>query len=603
MEKKSSTKEVHKLIQQDYPELYKKLCKILGQENPFAQFRIGAGVFIWSDNQYDWLPMVSATPTTQKRVMEALNSAKQMVLTKLGEKQTELLFTFPDDGYIYYNDEEGEMKVLITGWGFKKPVRLTPTPTTPIDINRKKETYIAFVFDGERIPNYPFGLSLTNQRRKLQTDESGVCNVGNLCAGKSYTIYDIQNNNKEYNIYITPEESYYEIDITRYTTLYVGASLDGAPLANEAVKVLYHGHTYDLVTSSDGTISINIPYYVGANLSATLREKTEALFVEADENHITFDLVSPPPIVETDVVVTVMHDSNPCPGCSVSIKYCSLTYSGVTDEQGQFIQHLQVAEGESCEVSVEEYTSQHRELADSPFNEFKFEKTTPLPPLPTRVTPTIVVQRANGEIVPEYPLSVETSDKTSDYLTDTEGKVILPDMAAGEVITLTDGKDSSHKETYTLASEQDCYIFTIPDEELVPAQQLKLMFRDKDGKPIECEGVIFKQDGIKDITSLLDKNGNMYLPADTFIVDKEITATIKGCKVSYAPIPFKTEEGEYEYLLQEKASKSSWLYLLLQICIILLSIMAVIILWPILEGIFVGTYEGIYGVRYPYSPF
>lgn len=599
MEKKSSTKEVHKLVQQDYPELYKKLCNILGSVNPFAQFRIGAGIFIWSDTRCDWQPMTASNSATQKRIKEALFGVRQTVSAKLGEKQTELLFTIPDDGYIYYNEDDGEVKVLITGWGFKKPVRLSPTPPAPEPIN-VKDASIAFVYDGERIPNYTFGLSLMTQKRRLHTDENGVCNVGNLCTGKQYLIYDIQNNNKEYHICIVPEQSYYEIDITRYATLHVSAVLDGQPLAHETVMVQYNGSTYDSLTGDDGNTSIKIPFHEGVSLSASLRDKKEDIVIKEDDNYIDFILVSPPPVVETDVVVMVMLDSNICPNKQVSIEYCGETYYGATDDNGQFTQHLQVSHGEPCVVSVEEYASQQKELTDSPTHVFRFEKTTPLPERPVRITPTVIVQRANGDVVADYPITIETSDYTKGYVTDTNGKVILPDIIENEVMTIIDGHDDSHRETHTILKDQEHYIFTIPDEEPVPVPQLKLMFRDKDGKPIECDAVLFRQEGIDDITFSLDENGDVYLPSDTFATGKEITATINGWKDNYAPIPFATEEDEYEYLLQEKDSDRSWLNIILQILTILAATIVAIVLWPYIEAFFAGAYEGIYGVDCPY---
>lgn len=36
-------------------------------------------------------------------------------------------------------------------------------------------------------------------------------------------------------------------------------------------------------------------------------------------------------------------------------------------------------------------------------------------------------------------------------------------------------------------------------------QQLKLMFRDKEGKPIVCNGVNFHQDGREDVHAVLDE--------------------------------------------------------------------------------------------------
>ena len=141
--------------------------------------------------------------------------------------------------------------------------------------------------------------------------------------------------------------------------------------------------------------------------------------------------------------------------------------------------------------------------------------------------------------------------------------------------------------------------YNIPDEEPVPEQQLIIMFRDKDGKAIQCENVIFKQEGIRDVIVSLDDNGDVYLPADTFVTGKEISATINGWKEKYSPITFMTEENEYEYLLQEKETKKLWQMIILQILSVLVAIIAAIILWPFMEAVFAGLYEGIYNAPSP----
>ena len=65
MERKSSVKDVHQYIKQDYPELYKTLCTELGESNPFAKFSIGAGNYVWTDNRCKWSRMIDASELKQ----------------------------------------------------------------------------------------------------------------------------------------------------------------------------------------------------------------------------------------------------------------------------------------------------------------------------------------------------------------------------------------------------------------------------------------------------------------------------------------------------------------------------------------------------------
>lgn len=587
MEKRSSVKEVYKLVQQDYPELYKKLNSILGDENPFAKFSIGAGNYIWSDNRLDWHQMIAWSPLKQELVKEALVDLSAKLTSQFGDKQAELLMTVPDDGYIYFNDDNGEIKVLITGWGFRKPVRIEVKPIVEEDV-RKNPITLSFVYDGKRLPNYQFGLKLLNRVRKLQTDADGLFQMGNLGAGERYVIYDIQDNNKIYNLNIVGGQSHYDIDLTRHTTLYLSAIADNQPISNEQIDIQYHGSSYSALTDSVGKATLEIPLYEGENLSAKLREQTRSINVYTEDNHIDFVFETTPP-VETDIIVTVIHDGSACSNKHVNIEYNGQKYDGETDVNGQFKQHVEVIKDEICIVSVDDYTSQNKELTDLSENEFIFEKNT-APDV--RVTPKIIVQRENGEVVSDYPLSIEINGEENKHITDKNGEVILPAVKVNDTIKVIDGNDVSHIENYTISTNQDEYIFTISEKE--PERQLKFMFRDKEGKPIQCNAVKFNQDGQDNVNVTLDENGDTYLQKETFKVDEEIVVSFVGCEEKYNPIPFVIEKDEYDYLIQEKTSTSSWKGILLHILAILAAIAALAILWPFLEGICAGLFEAIY---------
>lgn len=594
MEKKSSIKEVHKLVQQDYPELYKKLSSILGDENPFAKFSIGAGSYIWSDNRYNWHQMIAFSSLKQEIVKEALLAVRAKLVTQFGEKQTELLLSIPDEGYIYFNDED-DIKVLITGWGFKKPVRVAGKPIIEEIINKNPVT-LAFIYEGKKLSNYQFGLKLSNKARKLHTDPEGICHMGTLCDGERYTIYDIQHSNKVYYLEIVPGQYHYDIDITEYTKLKISAVSDGSPIVNEQVSLHYHGSLYNCVTDSSGNSEIEIPLYEKEKLHANLREQTKEITIHAENNYIDFIFESTPPIVETDILVTALFDSNVDPNKSVRINYDGQEYSGITNEKGHFTQHVQVRADEYCEVSVEGYTSQNKKLTVSAINEFRFEKTTPppTPPVPNYSSPKLIVKRENGDVVPNHPITVENGNQSNSYVTDLNGKIDLPKIRVGESITVIDGDDSSHVVEYNIAEEQEEYIFIIPNEEVFPEKKLKFMFRNKDDKPISNNGITFHQEGYQDTQAVLDENGEVYFSKDTFSVNKKITASINGWEDKYNPIPFEITEDEYEYLLQEKESTNSWNKILLQILVVLAAIALVTLAWPFIEGLCIGLFNEIY---------
>ena len=119
------------------------------------------------------------------------------------------------------------------------------------------------------------------------------------------------------------------------------------------------------------------------------------------------------------------------------------------------------------------------------------------------------------------------------------------------------------------------------------------MLRDVDGKPIKCDRIRFMQENTNDVLTTLDNNGDTYLGIDTFKIDKPISVSIQGGTKSYEPFTFLLEKNENEYLLQEK-NTTSWLNILLQILLVLASIVALNLIWPVFASIFAGTFDGLY---------
>lgn len=605
MEKKSLIKEVHKLVNQDYPELYNKISKILGESCPFARFSIGTGYYIWSDNRCDWHKMVAADSSKQEEVRIALSDLREVLVKKFGEKQTEPLLTFPDDSYIFYNDNEGEMKVLVAGWGFKKPVRTRVKPDVKIMATKNPIT-ISFLYNEERLPDYEFVIKLNNTARKLRTNSDGVCNLGNLRTGETYTLYDIQHDKKEYRLDIKEGDSHYDIDQTEYIKVEFIATTDGQPITGEEINAQFQGKAYSITTGLDGKAKIDLPFIENETLSAQLRDEGKSINLQHYGNLIEFAFESEPepqpaPLIETDIVATVMIDNYACPGKDVTIEYNDLTYEGITAADGQFIQHVKVEEGKVCQVSVEGFTTQQDVLEDKPENVFRFETNTPplpLPPIPApgieTVSPKLIIKRENGELATNYPVTVEHKDEWKSYVSDGNGTVTLPKIAEGDAMTVTDGNDDKNTEVYTITEGQEEYVFTIPDEGPKPEQNIRITFKDKDGNPIKCNGVKFHQEGRDDVDVILDNNGTVSLTESTFKNGVCITASIKGREEDYAPIPFTTEENEYEYLIQEKPAKRSWLSLIGQLLAVVAAIAACALVWPLIEGFCLEMFEAVY---------
>lgn len=592
MERKSSVKEVHKVIQRDLSELYKTLQKQLGQDNPFAKISIGNGYYLWADNRCQWNQLISASDFERSIIQDALLKTKEHVASKIGAI-ADLLFTTPDDSYIYYNNDEGKVKVLVTGWGFKKPVRGTGGPDIG-KLTKNTPVNISFSYDGEKLPMYEFGVQIPTQIKKFKTDKAGNYHFNNLTQ-KELFLKDFVTG-KDFHLVVEEGRTEYDFDITIYTKLLIKATLDNNPLVGEQVTIQYYGKNYEVSTDSNGSAIVQLPLHENEQVIANLRDQSQSATILPGVNNIDFTFETPIEDVFTDIEVSIMEDSKPAIGKSVTIKYAGKQYDGITNERGLFVQQVKVVVSESCSVYVHDYETQSKVLQETSINVFRFEKTTtPVKPQDDTImfNPHILIEGDNGFIGSKYPISVEYYGVSKDYISDDNGIVQLPEMEDGKIMKVTDGLNPDNKAEYELEAEQLEYVFHVPYEKTVEESKIKVMLRDVDGKPIKCDRIRFMQENTNDVLTTLDNNGDTYLGIDTFKIDKPISVSIQGSSKPYDPFTFSLDKNENEYLLQEK-NKNSWLNTLLQILLVLASITIIYLLWPISEEIFLNTFEAIY---------
>lgn len=593
MERKSSVNEVHKVVQKDLAELYKTLSKQLGQDNPFAKISIGNGYYLWSDNRCQWNQMISASDFDQSIIQDALLKTKMDVASIIGNKTTELLFTKPDDSYVYYNDEDGDVKILITGWGFRKPVRVIGGPDDG-ELRKNTPVTLSFSYDGEKQPLYEFGVQIPTQIKRFKTDQTGRYHFNNLTQ-KELLLKDFVTG-KDFQLIVEDGRTEYDYDVTIYTKLLLKATSDNNPVIGEKITVQYFGKNYEVSTDANGSAVLQLPLHENEQVIASLRDQSLLETITSGVNSIEFVFNTPITEVTTNIEVTVIEDSKPLGGKAVTITYAGKQYNGITDERGEFIQQVVIANDELCSVAVPGYESQTKILQEIATNVFRFEKTnaTVIPPVETiKFRPHIRIEGKNSFVGSKYPITVEYNGTTRDYISDEYGIVNLPEMEDGKTMKVTDGLNQNIFTEYDLKEEQLEYVFEVPYAKTEEDVKIKVMLRDVEGTPIKCDKVRFVQEDSNDVLATLDNSGDTYFGINTFKVGKPIMVTIQGGNKSYDPFSFSLDMNENEYLLQEK-NTTSWLNVLWQILLVIASIVIVYVFWPFIAAIFAGTFVGLY---------
>ena len=74
---------------------------------------------------------------------------------------------------------------------------------------------------------------------------------------------------------------------------------------------------------------------------------------------------------------------------------------------------------------------------------------------------------------------------------------------------------------------------------------------DVHSHPIQCESVKFIQ-GDKELSDTLNPEGTITFARNKFTANEDIQVIITNAAKNYAPIVFQIEEGENEYILQER---------------------------------------------------
>ena len=587
MERKTPTKDIFSVTIVDRQKIYNEINSILGSSNPFAKFNIGSGFFAWSDNSCQWHQMIAASELEQSIIRNAVADLKVRLIPILGEQNTEMLFTIPDDSYIYYNYDSDEVKILITGWGYKKPVK--PDPTLDV-VGLVKPNPVSWSFsnDGMIIPNHPFGIKIQRGVKRKVTNAKGIYYLPNLQVGQHISLVDY-GTGKEFDLIIISGCSHYDLDITTFSLLKVNTTLAGAPLASEPVTIEYNGKSHPLQTNIFGCAEIRLPYHQGEIINVRVKDQTQNVAIQPSGNELNFEFSVAP---KSDIEVVVSDQSKPLPGRNVNIVYGSETFNDITDQNGVFRASVSYVSDQNCMVSVDGYEPQSRLLAPNQSNTFLFNIGNSVG-RPTKFTAQLLILGKDNFIGSRYPVKIEYKGTTIDYISNDEGKITLAEMEDGERMVVTDGLHEDNTAIYNLRAEHTEYIFRIPSK--ASKQMICVKIIDCFDRPVKCDNVHFCQEETSvELTAKPDEDGCIHFAPESFLYDKDITVSINGNNKIKKPFAFTIQEGEYEYVLQELKPKLDWMTILAQILFIILFVVVMGILWVCFTQICDDVYNLIY---------
>ena len=512
--KKVLTKDVYQTISSDIQAIYKDLQKEFGSDTLFAKFDIGGGFYLWSDHRNGWKPMNEASAAVQQDVRAVFLREKEEMIKKKGNAIAERLFTYPDDSYIYFKDDGGEIEVLLTGWGFKKPVKHDPQPNFK-KIKVEQSITVSFSVDGVPQPEYAFAIKLPTGAKQLLTGQDGRHVIGKLKAGENRKLIDAEG--KEHLLEIIEGQTHYDFNVTpekkepekeleplKLFQPYIKVvDEDGNPLSDYPLTIDIEGMSYDSKSSIEGKVD-------------DLRVMWHSL--DADGNVMEQHLIAD--------YITVIDGNN--------------------SEHTETV-HLQ--------MDQEEYMFVVPKAPEEELEPLKLFQ------------PYIKVVDEDGNPLPDYPLTIDIEGKSYDSKSSLEGKVddlrvmwhsldadgnVTEQHLIADHITIIDGNNSEHTEIIRLEMEQEEYMFVIPK---APERIITIRVRDASDRPMECERMVISQSGMEDINLRPTLDGSVNISAAELNTQEPLSVSLKGAKEVFAPIGFTLDDEEDEYLLQEQEVK------------------------------------------------
>ena len=651
MERQTKTGEIFRVFEDDPLKIYNILNNRL-EYNPFAKLGFGAGFYEWKDNRYEWIMMTSASESEQVLIELAFVKLKDEVAKQFDNKITDRLFTIPDKSYIYYCYDGEQLRLLLTGWGFKFPPR-SKIKSDIIDIDLRDKLTLSFLYDGKRLCNYDFGLQLPKQLKRLSTNANGVfemlprpdgtiLEIKDFNSGKTFmleiiagklnyeldvtrfitlslvydgrrlcdydfgleqdgqlkrlktgadglcelpmpavgTMLEVEdfNSGNTLSVEIVEEQSHYDIDVTRFITL--SLVYDGRRLCDYEFGLQQDGQFKRLKTGADGLCKLPMPA-VGTMLEVEDFNSGNTLPVEIVEGQFHYDLDV---TRNSDIHFEALHDGQPVADEEIAVVCGGKSYTVRTGSDGTVTLTLPWHENSTIEATMRGTTQTEDFKVDGNDIKFVFETPKPEPEKPQPFTPTLIIAydavTADGHypVAKGYPVSVECDGHITDYVSDDNGVIRLPEMTENKTMKVIDGRNPAHVGECVFDADH-IYRFLVPVEAPSVETQVKVMFRDYKGRPLKCDRVCFRQDDGHELNATLDSNGDIQFAKSALETGEPIDVEIIGASRPFDYVRFIMDDEEDVYLLQEQRNGSPWWMLLLQVLAVLLILAGLFVLW------------------------
>ena len=540
----ATSQEVYSTLKNsNHLQVYDQLTKIAPAESAFlAIYQKSYDGSVWKHAEGGWIGYSEADDLLRGLVLSEIERHKSALRASVSahpelSKIIENVLSSPGNEYYYYRiDDLGQLEVLMTGWGFKKPVRREPKGVVVDDPREKFQSVsVCFVDFGTRVPNRTFKLELRKMKRTIErvTDDNGLFLVGEqILVGSVLPVIDTVTG-KTFELIVQKDQDIYECDVTLPKLTFVAFLENGQRTPGRSFTITFEGQDISCQTDSTGLYQVgdHLPSGTYIRLKDLTTEREFGLNILEGIEVYEFD-VTPTPVPDQFTYVALLAE-----GQRVADRDFIITYEGReiacrTDNTGIYKLGNHLVPGIGFHLKDIETGKEFDFNIVEGKDVYEFDVTAD--PEPDKFS--YVAFYADGRCVADRDFILTRDGQEIACRTDNTGLYQLGNhLAPGSWFHLKDVKTGKEFD-FNIVDDQDIYKFDVTEAVPEPEKMVRLRILDPDGALVPDLQV--RVTISKDIEFLVktDETGCVQIPASKFIPGKKFKVSFEYDK------PKKTEQ-------------------------------------------------------------
>ena len=222
--KKVKATDVYQIAKVSYDALFSALKRLLPPEEMiFAESKKGYDQLFWVHPEGGWINYAEADESLQAQIEEAVAQHRERVRALLSSQPNlqvlvDTIFTTPGNDFYYFRlSDSGELQLMLSGWGFRRPVaRSIGHGTVHNTFEKKQRVVISFSSQGKPVPHYEFVLHIPALSRTLSkmTDDEGLFVLSDQAQiGSNYQLED-HLTEQVFDLVVEEGRERYDYDVT-----------------------------------------------------------------------------------------------------------------------------------------------------------------------------------------------------------------------------------------------------------------------------------------------------------------------------------------------------------------------------------------------------